>query len=48
MRRIDPLALRLQKLVFVYILDARFQCYRTAATTEAQLRDAGFTDIALT
>ena len=48
MRRIDRVALRLQKLVFVYILDARFQCYRTPATTEAQLRAAGFTDIALT
>ena len=48
MRRIDRVALRLQKLVFAYILDARFQCYRTPVTTEAQLRAAGFTDIALT
>jgi SAM-dependent methyltransferase len=45
--RIDPEALRLQRIVFADIIGARWQCFRTSETSRAQLARAGFTDIEL-
>jgi SAM-dependent methyltransferase len=42
LQRVDAEALERQRQVFVDILDARFQCYRSEATTAAQLVAAGF------
>jgi SAM-dependent methyltransferase len=42
MTAIDPKALRLQRLIFVDIVAATFQCYRNSSVTNTQLREAGF------
>jgi SAM-dependent methyltransferase len=42
MTAIDPKALRLQRLIFVDIVGATFQCYRNSSVTNTQLREAGF------
>jgi SAM-dependent methyltransferase len=47
MSRIDPEALRLQRIIFADIIGARWQCFRTSETSRAQLSRAGFTDIEL-
>lgn len=46
MGRIDPEALLRQRIVFGDILEAKFQAYRSTATTRAQLHRAGFESIA--
>jgi hypothetical protein len=45
MSQINQHDLLLQKIVFVDILDARWQCYRSTEQTQAQLTLAGYTDI---
>ena len=45
MSRINKDDLLIQKVIFVDIMQAKFQCYRTSAQTRAQLKSAGFTDI---
>ena len=43
--KIDKDHLLLQKILFVDIIDARFQCYRTSLQTKKQLEDVGFNRI---
>jgi ubiquinone/menaquinone biosynthesis C-methylase UbiE len=45
MAKINTEDLRLQKVIFSYILSVRFQAYRTEKQTFQQLTQAGFTDI---
>lgn len=45
MSAIAPQDLLLQKMLFVDILDAKFQCYRSTEQTRNQLQKAGFNDI---
>ena len=47
MARINKDDLLIQKVIFVDIMQAKFQCYRTSSQTKAQLKSAGFTDIQL-
>jgi len=42
MNKIDQQDLKLQKIIFSYILNAKWQCYRTTHTTKQQLQQAGF------
>lgn len=44
MGAIDPEALRLQRVIFVDIVGAAFQCYRNSSTTKAQLQESGFSE----
>lgn len=43
--RIDQEALLLQRILFVDIIDAKWQCFRTTIQTDTQLRQAGFKNI---
>ncbi len=45
MEATDPKALSLQTLLFVKIIEAKWQTFRTHAQTEEQLRHAGFVNI---
>lgn len=45
MEKINKEDLRIQKVLFTYILTVRFQAYRTEQQTKQQLIDAGFKDI---
>ncbi|BEV14775.1 methyltransferase domain-containing protein [Herbaspirillum sp. DW155] len=45
MNEIEPQALQLQHLLFVRIIEAKWNAFRTHAQTRAQLEEAGFTDI---
>ncbi|PAU63573.1 MULTISPECIES: SAM-dependent methyltransferase [Pseudomonadaceae] len=45
MAEIDPEALAFQQLVFMRIIEAKWNAFRTHAQTRAQLEEAGFTDI---
>ena len=45
MSRIDPEALRRQRIVFGDILEAKFQAFRSTAATRAQLEQAGFESV---
>lgn len=45
MTRINKDDLLTQRIIFADIIQAKFQCYRTSAQTEAQLTSAGFTNI---
>lgn len=42
---LDQKDLLLQKIIFVDIINAKFQCYRSSEQAHQQLRDAGFMDI---
>lgn len=42
---LDQADLLLQKIIFVDIINAKFQCYRSSEQAHQQLREAGFTDI---
>ncbi len=45
MEATDPKALSLQALLFVKIIEAKWQTFRTHAQTTAQLQRAGFVNI---
>ena len=45
MDKINPKHLLGQKIIFSYILQAKWQCYRTEAQTLAQLKAAGFNNV---
>lgn len=45
MSQIIPKDLLLQKIIFVDILDAKFQCFRSSSQTRQQLHAAGFKEI---
>lgn len=45
MAQMDPENLRRQKIIFSYILDAKWQAFRTEEQTLKQLKQAGFKDI---
>ncbi|MFI4957477.1 MAG: SAM-dependent methyltransferase, partial [Gammaproteobacteria bacterium] len=47
MPRVNKDDLLIQKIIFVDIMQAKFQCYRTSRQTKAQLESVGFTDIQL-
>ena len=44
LQAIDPEALRLQQTIYVDVIGIAFQCYRSSATTIAQLGEAGFAE----
>lgn len=44
-QKIDSAALRLQKIIFSDILNAKWQCYRSSDLTKKQLQQAGFKQI---
>ncbi len=45
MVQIDPEALNLQKIIFVDILEAKWQCFRSSEQVKSQLQQAGFSNI---
>lgn len=45
MSKITQNDLLLQKIIFVDIIEAKWQCYRSSEQTHAQLKSAGFVDI---
>lgn len=45
MTKLNLADLLLQKIIFVDIMEAKFQCYRSSEQTHEQLKLAGFSDI---